>query len=99
MFETFLDFTKMPIPQVAPSQCIGSLFRAYPVLILRPEAMQWMEQVFSPSNNDSDTKAKLLGVIHEFLISEADKRNNGERARTKDMEALIGNATDLSESG
>ena len=85
----------MPIPQAAPSICLGSLFRSDPILILRPEAMNWMDTVFA--TNDMETQAKLLGVMHEFLVSEAEKKAAG--IKSNDMGALIGNASDLSESG
>lgn len=92
----------MPIPQASPSMCLGSLFRAYPVLILRPEAMDWMDAVFA--SNDTPTQAKLLTVIHDFLLSEADKKAGSgvvqkTKGKNKDMEALIGSAAELSESG
>jgi cohesin loading factor subunit SCC2 len=93
----------MPIPQMAPSLCLGSLFRAYPVLILREEATDWMDGVFA--SNDTTTQARLLGVIHDFLLSEADKKagsRDGKQKKKnegKDVDALIGNAAELSESG
>ncbi|KAK1920549.1 sister chromatid cohesion C-terminus-domain-containing protein, partial [Papiliotrema laurentii] len=103
LFDACLDFTKMPIPQMAPSLCLGSLFRAYPVLILREEATDWMDGVFA--SNDTTTQARLLGVIHDFLLSEADKKagsRDGKQKKKnegKDVDALIGNAAELSESG
>jgi cohesin loading factor subunit SCC2 len=85
--------------------CLGSLFRAYPILILREEAMKWMDGVFA--STDTATQARLLDVIHEFLLSEAEKKAGGGTGMTikakamgnRDMDALIGNAPELSESG
>ena len=102
LFECFLDFTRMPIQQTSPSMCLGSLFRAYPTLILRPEAMEWMDGVFV--SNDTTTQARLLTIIYDFLVSERDKKQaepkgHGKKGSKGDMQALIGNAADLSESG
>lgn len=108
MFEAVLEFTKMPISQQAPSMCFGALFRAYPVLILREEAAAWMDGVFK--GHDEATQARLLAVIHDFLNSEAEKKTVKGGARearagkvvkqeARGMDALIGNAAELSESG
>jgi cohesin loading factor subunit SCC2 len=99
LFTLYLDFARMPIPQHAPSLCLGSLFRAYPVLILQPEAMVWMDGVFG--GGDVELHSRLLRVIWDFLKSESEKKAVGSvgAKRLKDMEALIGNTVDLSESG
>ncbi|EIW73035.1 hypothetical protein TREMEDRAFT_59198 [Tremella mesenterica DSM 1558] len=95
LFYLYLQFTHLPIPQTAPSICLGCLFHTYPALVLRDEALDWMNQVFS--SPDMDNRARLLGVIHDFLSSEVEKKTAGQG--NKDLTALIGSATDLSESG
>jgi len=108
MFEAVLQFTKMPISQQAPSMCFGALFRAYPILILREEAAEWMDDVFK--GHDEATQARLLTVIYDFLNSEAEKKTiksgagKGKAGKAvkqegRGMDALIGNAAELSESG
>jgi cohesin loading factor subunit SCC2 len=108
MFEAVLDFARMPISQQAPSMCFGALFRAYPILILREEAAAWMDGVFR--GHDEATQARLLTVIYDFLNSEAEKKTSKEgvgkgksskavKQEGRGMDALIGNAAELSESG
>lgn len=94
-FDMYLDFSKYSIFQNAPSLCLGSLFHAYPALILREEATEWMDQVFK--SNAHEGQARLLKVIHDFLVSEAEKRAAGKV--DPDIKALIGNSQDLTESG
>jgi hypothetical protein len=55
-----------------------------------------MDRVFASS--DFDNQARLFGVMHEFLVSEAKRKLTGAGA-SKDMDALIGSASELSESG
>lgn len=55
-----------------------------------------MDRTFA--TNDFDIHARLLGVMHEFLVSEAKRKASGAGA-SKDMDALIGSASDLTESG
>lgn len=71
----FLDFSRMPINQTAPSFGLGALFRAYPRLILQEEALTWTQQVFE--SNDADNQARILGVIHQFLVTEIEKKAKG----------------------
>jgi cohesin loading factor subunit SCC2 len=104
LFNVYLDFARMGTPQLAPSLCLGSLFRAYPVLILQEGALEWMDGVFG--GRDVDMQGRLLGVIWEFLKSEAEKKNAGVVGvkgkggkGKKGMDALIGDTSDLSESG
>lgn len=94
-FDMYLDFSRYPIFQNAPSLCLGSLFHAYPALVLREEATEWMDQVFK--SNDQEGQARLLKVIHDFLVSEAEKRAAGKV--DPDIKALIGSSQDLTESG
>lgn len=91
----YLDFSHYAIYQNAPSLCLGSLFHAYPALVLREEAMDWMYNVFK--SDDQEGQARLFRVIYDFLISEAEKRAAGKV--DPDIKALIGSNPDLSESG
>lgn len=91
----YLEFSQYQIFQNAPSLALGSLFHAHPAYILRPEAMEWMSQVFR--SNDYEGQARLFRVIYEFLELQAD-----DKAAAKigsDIKALIGNNQELSESG
>ncbi|KAK4684433.1 cohesin loading factor subunit SCC2, partial [Tremellales sp. Uapishka_1] len=95
-FDLFLDFTSLPIPQAAPTVSLGALFKGHPALILGDRAMKWMDDVFS-SQNDED-KARLMGVIHEFLMAEVEKKAlAGDE--DKNVNTLIGKGVDLHESG
>lgn len=91
----YLDFSRYPIYQNAPSLCLGSLFHAYPALVLREEATEWMNQIFK--SDDFEGQARLFKVIHDFLVSEAEKRAAGKV--DPGIKALIGNSRDLTESG
>ena len=63
--------------------------------MLRDEALDWIDEVFKAP--DLDNRARLLGVIHDFLSSEVEKKTAGKP--NKDITALIGSANELSESG
>lgn len=56
----------------------------------------FMDRVFA--STDFDNHARLFGIMQEFLISEAKRKASG-MAISKDMDALIGSASELSESG
>jgi hypothetical protein len=56
----------------------------------------FMDRVFA--STDFDNHARLFGVMHDFLLSEAKRKASGTEA-SKDMDALIGSASELSESG
>ena len=65
-----------------------------------------MDEVFK--GNDAALQGRLLTVINDFLVSEAEKKGgqaNVAKGRSKvkaegrGMDALIGSATELSESG
>jgi hypothetical protein len=43
--------------------------------MLREETMQWMQSVFT--GQDEANRARLLRVIHEFLVSEAGRKSAG----------------------
>nr|KIR48435.1 cohesin loading factor subunit SCC2 [Cryptococcus bacillisporus CA1280] len=74
---------------------LGALFRSYPSLLRQPEIVQWMQDTFV--SGDMDARARLLGVIHEFLASEVRKRMEGVDTK-KDVSLLIGNAKELQDS-
>lgn len=94
-FDLYLDLSRYSIFQNAPSVALGSLFHAYPSLILRDEAVEWMQLVFA--SNDLESQARLFRVIHEFLESEVERKASGKV--DKDITALIGNNQDFAESG
>ncbi|WVR03096.1 hypothetical protein IAU60_000086 [Kwoniella sp. DSM 27419] len=95
LYEVYLDFAQIPSYQNAAIICLGSLFRTYPAMLQRPETTSWMRTTFA--SNNADNHAQLLGVIHEFLASEAQKRAAGEKAK-KDVNLLIGSAKELQDS-
>jgi hypothetical protein len=94
-FDLYLYFSQYTVWNNAPTLALGSLFQAYPSLILRDEVIEWMERVFvSP---DMEAQASLFRVIYGFLESEAERKASGKSK--KDMAALIGTNQDFSESG
>jgi len=94
-FDLYLHFSHYTIFQNAPSLALGSLFQAHPSLILRDEAVEWMNRVFDSS--DLDSQARVFKVIYDFLEAEAERKASGKM--TKDMAALIGTNQGFSESG
>ncbi|WWC90225.1 uncharacterized protein L201_005158 [Kwoniella dendrophila CBS 6074] len=102
LYEVYLDFSKLASFQSAATVCIGSLFRTYPFLLQKDETTGWMQETFKSPNEDN--RAQLLGVIHEFLASEVEKRSlGGEKAKKgakKDMDVnlLRGDAKELQDS-
>jgi cohesin loading factor subunit SCC2 len=92
-FDLYLHFSQYNIYQNAPSFALGSLFQAYPSLILRDEAVEWMEQVFA--SPDMDAQARLFKVIYDFLDSEAERKASGKASTT----GLVGASQDITESG
>ena len=82
----------MPMSQLAPTTCLGRyasstmltagcLFRSYPAFILTDKALAWMGDVFAA--NDMDNRARVLGVFHDFLASEVEKRASIGKARLR----------------
>ena len=51
------------------------MFRAYPALIIRDEASEWIGNIFA--SRDMDNCARVLGVIHGFLTSEVERKASG----------------------
>ncbi|OCF60187.1 hypothetical protein L486_02867 [Kwoniella mangroviensis CBS 10435] len=108
LYEVYLDFAKLPSYQSAATICIGSLFRSYPFLLQREETSEWMSDTFKSQNEDN--RAQLLGVIHEFLASEVERRtdkgaDSGTKGKKGDkgkkelgFEMLRGDAKELQDS-
>ncbi|KIR53758.1 cohesin loading factor subunit SCC2 [Cryptococcus gattii Ru294] len=80
---------------VVANDDLGALFRSYPSLLQQPEIVRWMQDTFV--SGDMDARARILGVIHEFLASEVKKRMEGVDTK-KDVSLLIGNAKELQDS-
>ncbi|WVO15130.1 hypothetical protein L204_102774 [Cryptococcus depauperatus] len=95
LYEIYLDFTHVSSAHSTPTLCLGALFRSYPILMSRPETTSWMKTIFD--SGDQDSQARLLGIINEFLISEAKKRAEGAIVK-KDVNLLIGSARELQDS-
>ncbi|CAD6587723.1 MAG: Sister chromatid cohesion protein 2 [Tremellales sp. Tagirdzhanova-0007] len=95
-YDMFLSHSKMPMSQVAPTTCLGCVFHAYPALILRNETSEWIGDIFAAK--DMDNCARVLGVIHGFLASEVERKTSGALHK-RNMQALIGSAAEISESG
>lgn len=72
----------------------GNIFKADPLLILRPESTEWMSKVFA--SPDHEAHCRLLMNIKEFLVSEGERKSKG--VQEKDLTALIGHA-ESSDSG
>ncbi|WRT63186.1 uncharacterized protein IL334_000089 [Kwoniella shivajii] len=101
LYEVYADFSKIASFQNAATICLGSLFRSYPFLLQRKDTTDWMQETFKSPNEDN--RAQLLGVIHEFLSSEAEKRASGSKAKKgekKEMgvDLLRGDAKELQDS-
>jgi len=74
----------------------GALFRGYPQLILDPKADEWMNSIAESDNVHN--KAYLLMLLNQFLESEVNRRAMSS-STSKDVNDLIGSATDMHESG
>lgn len=86
--------------------CLGFVFRAQPTLMTLESSATMMDAIFSSS--EEDTKARLLKLIQDFLVSESLKHSAQEKesAKTKskstgevNMEELVGNTQGFAESG
>lgn len=100
LFEKFLgwsgvqnDFQKDS--QKLPILCLGALFCGYPQLILGTKTDQWMTTI--AQSNNMENKAHLLVLLRAFLDSEVERRESAA-STTKDVNDLIGSASDLHES-
>lgn len=59
-----------PSPR-CPSLLAGFLFRGYPTLMVEPSSLNVMDSVFA--STDLPTKAVLLDVIHDFLLTQVER--------------------------
>lgn len=71
-FDLYLDFSSKVTNQQIPILCLTALFRSNPQLILDTKAGDWMAKMFA--SRSTDTKSKLLELIHDFLVSESKRR-------------------------
>jgi hypothetical protein len=60
------------------------------------ETAEWMDAVFA--SNDQDNHARLLITMQDFLQSEARKKAD-HAGMSKDITALIGSTSELSDAG
>ncbi|KAJ4482460.1 hypothetical protein J3R30DRAFT_3699992 [Lentinula aciculospora] len=81
--------------------CLGFLFRAQPTLMTLDQSATIMDGVFA--SDDSDSKARLLKTIQDFLISESIKHSQKEKERKQlgevNMDELVGNTDGFADSG
>jgi hypothetical protein len=54
-----------------PTSLTGFLFRGYPTLMVEPSSLIVMDSVFA--STDAPTKAVLLDVIHDFLLTQVER--------------------------
>ncbi|TFY83179.1 hypothetical protein EWM64_g834 [Hericium alpestre] len=83
-------------------QCLGFLFRAQPTLMTVESSAMIMDAIFASSQEES--RARLLKVMQEFLVSEASKHSvktqqGNPGATDLDMEELVGNTDGFADSG
>ncbi|KIP08264.1 hypothetical protein PHLGIDRAFT_127100 [Phlebiopsis gigantea 11061_1 CR5-6] len=86
-------------------QCLGFLFRAQPALLTADTSSRIMDDIFSSS--DEEARGRLLRIMQEFLVSEAEKHASLQKekvskklpAQKVDMEELVGNTDGFAESG
>lgn len=71
-FELYLDFSAKVSNQQMPILCLSAVFRSNPQLILDRKAGEWMVSMFESSS--TDTKSRVLELIHDFLLSQAKLR-------------------------
>ena len=56
---------------------IGFLFRAQPSLLTAEPSSQIMDDIFA--SNDEDARSRLLKIMQEFLVAEAEKHAAKEK--------------------
>ncbi|PFH53278.1 hypothetical protein AMATHDRAFT_73479 [Amanita thiersii Skay4041] len=86
-------------------QCLGFLFRAQPTLMTQDRSSSIMDSIFGSS--DEDGHVRVLKIIQDFLIHEAEKHalKLKETAKNKlkpievNMEELVGNTDGFADSG
>ncbi|KAI0088475.1 hypothetical protein BDY19DRAFT_165528 [Irpex rosettiformis] len=87
-------------------QCLGFLFRAQPSLLTAEPSSQIMDAIFA--SDDEDARSRLLKIMQDFLVAEADKhtakeKDNASKSKknqdTVNMDELVGNTDGFAESG
>ena len=59
----------------------GFLFRAQPSLLTADTSSHIMDEIFN--SDDDDAKGRLLKIMQEFLVSEAEKHTVAEKEKGK----------------
>ncbi|KAF9806781.1 hypothetical protein IEO21_08541 [Rhodonia placenta] len=87
-------------------QCMGFLFRAQPALMTVDASASIMDAIFA--SPDEDARGRLLRIVQDFLVSEASKHAEKEKANSRsksssgkevNMEELVGNTDGFADSG
>ncbi|KAG6849921.1 hypothetical protein H0H93_003632 [Arthromyces matolae] len=86
-------------------QCLGFLFRAQPTLMTMERSASIMDAIFA--SEEEESRARLLKIIQEFLMSEAAKHSAKEKENAKEktkplevnMDELVGNTDGFADSG
>ncbi|KAF8648994.1 hypothetical protein AX16_006108 [Volvariella volvacea WC 439] len=102
-------YNKFDIPSLRGRilQCLGFLFRAQPTLMTEERSATIMDSIFASSEEEGH--GRVLKIIQEFLISEAEKHAAKEKDKMKakgkqvevnvNMEELVGNTEGFADSG
>ncbi|KAH8077046.1 hypothetical protein BXZ70DRAFT_709469 [Cristinia sonorae] len=87
-------------------QCLGFLFRAQPTLLTAEPSAAIMDAIFASEEDDGRTR--LLRIMQDFLVSEADKHSTERKDKAKakanastdvNMQELVGNTDGFADSG
>ncbi|TCD62425.1 Sister chromatid cohesion protein 2 [Steccherinum ochraceum] len=87
-------------------QCLGFLFRAQPTLLTAESSAAIMDAIFI--SDEEDGRSRLLRIMQDFLLSEADKHSAEQKDKGKlsaavngdvDMQELVGNTDGFADSG
>jgi len=87
-------------------QCLGFLFRAQPTLLTAESSAVIMDAIFASAEEDGRTR--LLRIMQDFLMSEADKHSIEQKDKAKskakangdvNMQELVGNTDGFADSG
>ncbi|KAF8636245.1 hypothetical protein AX17_003730 [Amanita inopinata Kibby_2008] len=86
-------------------QCLGFLFRAQPTLMTKDRSSAIMDAIFA--SPDQEGHGRLLKIIQDFLMSEAEKHTMKEKENAKNkskttevnMDELVGNTDGFADSG
>ncbi|BEI91569.1 uncharacterized protein CcaverHIS019_0403890 [Cutaneotrichosporon cavernicola] len=94
-FDLYIEFSSKVTSQQIPILCLNALFRSHPQLILNSKAGKWMAKMFE--SGSTDTKSRLLELIHDFLVSES-KRRIVKDPTAKGIKDLIGANNEIHDS-